>query len=136
MLEGMFLIVLNRSLMGGFIILVVLLMRLLLRSAPKIFSHVLWAVVMLRLLCPASLQGPWSLVPAVEPVTGTYVQATTPPMETVTGQNGQDNTIAETEEPAHSPMSTLCFPGRRQQVWFGWQVWRPCSCGWAFPGWG
>ena len=54
--------VLNMSLTAGIIILLVLVMRLALRRAPRIFSYILWAVVLFRLLCPFSLQAPLSLL--------------------------------------------------------------------------
>jgi hypothetical protein len=40
-----------------------MLVRLLLKPAPKIYSYVLWSVVLLRLICPISLEAPVSLVP-------------------------------------------------------------------------
>ncbi len=56
------LVVLNMSLTGGAVILFVLLARLALRRAPKIFSYALWAVVLFRLLCPVSLSADFSLM--------------------------------------------------------------------------
>ena len=53
--ENIFLTVWNMSLTGSIIIGVVLLARLALRKAPKIFSYALWAVVLFRLLCPVSV---------------------------------------------------------------------------------
>lgn len=53
-IEQMFITVLNMSLTAGIVILAVILLRLFLKKAPKIFSHVLWAVVLFRLLCPIS----------------------------------------------------------------------------------
>ena len=44
--------VLTMSLTGG--IVLVLVMRLFLARLPKIFSYLLWGVVLLRLLCPVS----------------------------------------------------------------------------------
>lgn len=49
------------SLTGGIVILAVLCARVLLYRAPKIFSYVLWSVVLLRLLCPVSVSTPVSL---------------------------------------------------------------------------
>lgn len=57
---------LNMSLTGSFIILFVLLARLALRKAPKIYSYALWAVVLFRLLCPVSFSAPVSLLGALE----------------------------------------------------------------------
>lgn len=54
--------VLNMSLTASVIICFVLLGRLLLKRAPKIYSYVLWSVVLFRLLCPVSLSAPFSLL--------------------------------------------------------------------------
>lgn len=54
--------ILNMSLTGGIVIALVLLIRLLLRKAPKIFSYALWAVVLFRLLCPVSFSSDFSLL--------------------------------------------------------------------------
>lgn len=53
---------LNMSLTASIVILAVLLGRLLLRRAPKIFSYALWLAVLLRLLCPVALSSPLSLL--------------------------------------------------------------------------
>ena len=62
MLGKFFLQILNMSLTAGVMILAVVLIRLLLRKAPKIFSYCLWAVVLFRLLCPISFSSPISLL--------------------------------------------------------------------------
>ena len=46
--------VLTMSLTGGIVIVLVLVIRLFLTRLPKIFSYLLWGVVLLRLLCPVS----------------------------------------------------------------------------------
>lgn len=48
----MFLEALYRSMIAGGVILVILLLRLLLRRAPKVYSYLLWGLVLCRLLCP------------------------------------------------------------------------------------
>ena len=62
MLVSLFIRLLNMSLTGSLMILAVLLVRLLLRKAPKIFSYVLWLVVLFRLLCPVSFESGFSLL--------------------------------------------------------------------------
>lgn len=54
--------ILNMSITGSLAILFVLLVRLALKRAPKIFSYVLWAVVLFRLLCPVSITTDFSLL--------------------------------------------------------------------------
>ena len=55
----------NMSLTASVVIVAVLLVRLLLRRAPKVFSYALWAVVLFRLLCPVSITSAVSLMGAV-----------------------------------------------------------------------
>ena len=59
--------ILNMSLTGSFVIAIVLVIRLLLKRSPKIFSYILWSVVLFRLLCPVSLSGPVSLLNWLKP---------------------------------------------------------------------
>ena len=63
MLTNIFASVLKMSLTGNVVILAVYLVRLVLRKAPKIYSYVLWSVVLFRLLCPVSITAPFSLIP-------------------------------------------------------------------------
>lgn len=64
-MHRLFPIVCNMSLTASVVILAVLLVRLLLRRAPKVFSYVLWAVVLFRLLCPVSVTSAVSLLGAL-----------------------------------------------------------------------
>lgn len=59
--------VVNMSLTASAVIVVVLLARLVLKRAPKVFSYALWAVVLFRLLCPVSIPSPVSLLKLVDP---------------------------------------------------------------------
>lgn len=67
-MENLFFTVLGMSLTGSFVILFVLLARLALRRAPKIFSYALWAVALFRLLCPFAIESAFSLLPSVRMV--------------------------------------------------------------------
>lgn len=67
-METLFLIVLNRSMTAGWLILAVIALRLLLKKAPRWMSCMLWALVAIRLICPISMESAWSLVPAREPI--------------------------------------------------------------------
>lgn len=64
-MHRLFPIVCNMSLTASVVILAVLAVRLLLRRAPKVFSYVLWAVVLFRLLCPVSVTSAVSLLGAL-----------------------------------------------------------------------
>lgn len=66
MLSTIFSKVLNMSLTGSVVILAVYLARLFLKNAPKIYSYLLWGLVLFRLLCPVSIFSSFSLIP--EPI--------------------------------------------------------------------
>lgn len=68
MVEKVFLEVINMSLTASVVIMVVILARLCLKKAPKIYSYVLWAIVLYRLLCPFSFSADFSLFGAVDNV--------------------------------------------------------------------
>lgn len=57
----LFLRVLNMSITAAWIIPVVLLIRFLLKKAPKKYSYALWSVVAFRLVCPVSFESVFSL---------------------------------------------------------------------------
>ncbi|MEL7568411.1 MAG: DUF5301 domain-containing protein [Dehalobacterium sp.] len=54
--------ILNMSLTAGIVIILVMLIRLPMKKAPKVFSYALWAVVLFRLLCPVSFSSDFSLL--------------------------------------------------------------------------
>lgn len=53
-MERIFIRILNMSLTAGIVILLVIFLRLFLKRLPKVFSCLLWTVVLFRLLCPIS----------------------------------------------------------------------------------
>lgn len=63
-MNNFFLMIVNRSIHAGWMILAVILLRFVLRKAPKWVNGWLWSVVGLRLLCPAFLQSAWSVLPS------------------------------------------------------------------------
>lgn len=60
----LFMKILNMSITGSYVILFVIILRLLLKRAPKIFSYALWSVVLFRLICPLSFESVISLIPS------------------------------------------------------------------------
>ena len=51
-LQGMFITILNMSITASYVAICLILVRIILRKAPKIFSYALWSVVLFRLICP------------------------------------------------------------------------------------
>lgn len=66
-MRNLFSQVLNMSMTGSAVILLVMLARLILKRSPKIFSYALWFVVLFRLLCPVAFTAPVSVLNALEP---------------------------------------------------------------------
>lgn len=62
-MEKLFLKIINMSIISSYVILFVILIRLLLKKAPKIYSYILWLVVFLRLIFPFSFKSIFSLMP-------------------------------------------------------------------------
>lgn len=103
MLTRLFIRILNMSVTAGLMILAVLVLRLLLKRAPRIFSYALWAVVLFRLLCPISFESGFSLLgvlraPTAESGSVEYISPelgeTPPAVEYSAGRNapGQETT--------------------------------------------
>jgi len=61
-LQNLFVNILNLSLTGTYVILFVLLIRLPLKKAPKVFSYSLWGAVLFRLISPYSFSAAFSLL--------------------------------------------------------------------------
>lgn len=57
----------NMSVAAGWLILAVLVLRLLLKKAPRWITCLLWALVAVRLVCPVSLQSPVSAYQVATP---------------------------------------------------------------------
>ncbi len=55
-MEKLFLEILNMSITASYAILIVVLVRLLLKGSPKIFSYAIWSVVFIRLVSPFTIE--------------------------------------------------------------------------------
>ncbi|MBO4615727.1 MAG: hypothetical protein J5717_00095 [Lachnospiraceae bacterium] len=90
-MSGVFLKILNMSITASWLIAAVILVRLLLKKAPKWVTCLLWAVVAVRLICPFSIESALSLVPTDAPVPANILVASRPTV--ATGVPVIDNTI-------------------------------------------
>ena len=59
--------ILNMSLTASVISVTVIILRLLLKRAPKVYSYMLWLVVLFRLLCPITINTPLSVLGLFDP---------------------------------------------------------------------
>lgn len=78
----LFLSIVNMSISASYIVLAVLLLRLVLKKAPKWIRGVLWAVVAVRLLCPFSVESMFSLIPKAEVVSPGIMMDRNPQIDT------------------------------------------------------
>ena len=78
MISKIFLDLLNISITANWIVLAVLLLRLLLKKAPKWISCLLWSIVALRLLIPVHAKSSLSLIPSAEVIPRDIATASTP----------------------------------------------------------
>ncbi len=62
MMTTIFTSILNMSITASYCIGAVMILRLFLKKQPKIFSYLLWSVVLFRLLCPVSATSSFSLL--------------------------------------------------------------------------
>lgn len=59
----LFLKLLNMSIAASWLILAVVLLRLLLKKAPKWIVMLLWGIVAIKLICPFTIESPASMIP-------------------------------------------------------------------------
>lgn len=80
-MENLFLKILNMSITAGWIVLAVILLRLLLKKAPRWLLCGLWIFVGLRLILPFSFESVFSLVPSQKQISQTITRPTFPIVE-------------------------------------------------------
>ena len=74
----MFLKILNMSIVASWLILAVVLLRFILKKAPKWIAVLLWGIVALRLVVPFSFESALSLIPSAETFNAHNIQYETP----------------------------------------------------------
>lgn len=100
-LSHLFTTLLHMSLTASIAILVVCVLRLLLKRAPKVFSYALWLIVLFRLLCPISIETAASILPTSFPHTFARIQAV------ATNLFSEETTPAETSPVEVPPAETV-----------------------------
>ena len=63
-----FLKIVNMSISASYLVLAVLVLRLILKKAPKWVSVLLWGMVAVRLILPISIESTLSLIPTADPI--------------------------------------------------------------------
>ena len=65
-MNELFLKIINMSISASWLVLAVLILRFVLKKAPKWINVLLWGIVAIRLICPFSFESPLSLIPSAE----------------------------------------------------------------------
>ena len=115
-MEELFLKILNMSITATYVLLAVLVLRLILKRAPKWISYALWSLVLFRLVCPISISSTLSVFGRIGKTTSTgggmehipvdISMAAIPQVDIgTTGMN------AATPAASANPMQTLIFIG-------------------------
>lgn len=105
-MSALFLQIVNMSITAVWLILAVMLARLLLRRAPKWIPVLLWGIVALRLICPFSVESPFSLLPETPAITASSLPGfTAGEKEPAMTENPADkNTLSGEENVNHPPI--------------------------------
>ena len=111
MLDKLFLEILNMSFTASIVIIFILIARLFLKKVPKIYTYVLWAVVLIRLLVPFSIESILSLMPvSTKPISHEILYSHTPTIHT--GVTSVDQFVSQVL-PAGTPTASV----NPLQVW-------------------
>lgn len=81
-MSEVFLKLLNMSITASWLILAIVIIRPLLKKAPKWINCVLWALVAIRLVCPFSFESALSLIPSSETIHYDIAMQNAPTIET------------------------------------------------------
>lgn len=94
------------SISASWIVLAVLLLRALLKKAPKWMMVLLWGIVAIRLVCPFTIESVMSLMPSPQVVSPTISTDTVPRVHTgISVLNHVINPMLETS--AHAPEASV-----------------------------
>lgn len=80
-MSELFLKIVNMSISASWLIPAVLVLRLVLKKAPKWVRVLLWGIVAVRLICPFSIESAWSLIPSGETIPMNIEMAATPAID-------------------------------------------------------
>lgn len=100
----LFLKIVNMSISASWLVLVVLLLRIILKKAPKWINVLLWGFVAIRLACPISLESALSLVPSAETISTENMVDSAPAVHS--GVTMIDNTVNPVLNQSFAPQPT------------------------------
>ena len=90
-MNELFLKIINMSISASWLVLAVLILRFVLKKAPKWINVLLWGIVAIRLICPFSFESALSLIPSAETFPEKIISG--PSFDVQTGITPIDNRI-------------------------------------------
>ena len=90
-MSELFLKIINMSISASWLVLVVLILRFVLKKAPRWINVMLWGIVAIRLICPFSIESAFSLIPSAETIPMNIEMAANPAIDS--GINIVNNVI-------------------------------------------
>ncbi len=81
-MSDLFLNIVNMSISASWLVLTVLLLRFVLKKAPKWVNVLLWGIVAVRLAFPFSIESALSLIPSAETISPGIMMDTVPSIQT------------------------------------------------------
>ena len=90
-MNELFLKIINMSISASWLVMAVLILRLVLKKAPKWVNVLLWGIVAVRLICPFSFESALSLIPSAETFPEKVISG--PSFDVQTGITPVDNRI-------------------------------------------
>lgn len=112
-MSELFLRILNMSISAGWVVLAVVVLRLVLKKAPKWVNVLLWGMVAVRLICPISLESVFSLIPSAKII----------PEEVISGPSFDVQTgVSLVDKPVNNYLDDRYFEGVTVPANNGYQV--------------
>ena len=102
-MNELFLKIINMSISASWLVLAVLILRFVLKKAPKWINVLLWGIVAIRLICPFSFESTLSLIPSAETIPLNIGMDTTPTINS--GISAINNAVNPIISQSNTPMA-------------------------------
>ena len=102
-MNELFLKIINMSISASWLVLAVLILRFVLKKAPKWINVLLWGIVAIRLICPFSFESQLSLIPSAETIPLNIGMDSTPTINS--GISAINNAVNPIISQSNTPMA-------------------------------
>ena len=102
-MNELFLKIINMSISASWLVLAVLILRFVLKKAPKWINVLLWGIVAIRWICPFSFESPLSLIPSAETIPLNIGMDSTPTINS--GISAINNAVNPIISQSNTPMA-------------------------------